>query len=161
MDDDELDLGEAAAFILGERPSLGEDDVWTILKELQDPPVRNADGMAVDLPWGSLLLIAAGQAAAREPLLALGSAVSRCIDEARPAGKRPARRAQPDPVGERGRDLLRRRIDRGGRHRLAASAPPWAGLVAEIIEERQLRRSHAGSRKGRGTTWLGRPLLAA
>lgn len=49
MHDDELDLGEAAAFILGERPSLTEDDVWTILKELQDPPVRNADGMAVDL----------------------------------------------------------------------------------------------------------------
>lgn len=49
MDDDELDLGEAAAFILGERPSLGEDTVWTVLNELQDPPVRNADGMAVDL----------------------------------------------------------------------------------------------------------------
>jgi hypothetical protein len=49
MDDDELDLGEAAAFILGERPSLAEGDVWTVLNELQDPPVRNADGMAVDL----------------------------------------------------------------------------------------------------------------
>ncbi len=47
--DDELDLGEAAAFILGERPGLHEDDVWTVLNELQDPPVRNADGMAVDL----------------------------------------------------------------------------------------------------------------
>lgn len=49
MDDDPLDLGEAAAFILGERPALGEDAVWTVLNELQDPPVRNADGMAVDL----------------------------------------------------------------------------------------------------------------
>ena len=49
MDDDPLDLGEAAAFILGERPSLSEDDVWTVLKELGDPPVRTADGMAVDL----------------------------------------------------------------------------------------------------------------
>ncbi len=49
MDDDALDLGEAAAFILGERPRLHEDDVWTVLKELGDPPVRNADGMAVDL----------------------------------------------------------------------------------------------------------------
>ncbi len=49
MDDDDLDLGEAAAFILGERPRLQEDDVWTVLKELGDPPVRNADGMAVDL----------------------------------------------------------------------------------------------------------------
>ncbi len=49
MDDDELDLGDAAAFILGERPSIGENAVWTVLNELQDPPVRNADGMAVDL----------------------------------------------------------------------------------------------------------------
>ncbi|MGA0068521.1 MAG: hypothetical protein ACO3PB_03545 [Miltoncostaeaceae bacterium] len=49
MDDDPLDLGEAAAFILGERPGLHEDDVWTVLNELQDPPVRSADGMAVDL----------------------------------------------------------------------------------------------------------------
>ncbi len=47
--DDELDLGDAAAFILGARPGLGEDDVWTVLKEIGDPPVRNADGMAVDL----------------------------------------------------------------------------------------------------------------
>ena len=46
MDDDPLDLGEAAAFILGERPALAEDTVWTVLNELQDPPVRNADGMA-------------------------------------------------------------------------------------------------------------------
>ncbi|MFM8828207.1 MAG: hypothetical protein ACKORG_08580 [Actinomycetota bacterium] len=49
MDDDPLDLAEAAAFILGERPGLQEDHVWTVLKELGDPPVRNADGMAVDL----------------------------------------------------------------------------------------------------------------
>ncbi|MBM3634712.1 MAG: hypothetical protein FJW99_05405 [Actinobacteria bacterium] len=49
MDDDPLDLAEAAAFIMGERPGLQEDDVWTVLKELGDPPVRNADGMAVDL----------------------------------------------------------------------------------------------------------------
>ena len=49
MDDDELDLGEAAAFILGARPALDEDDVWTVLKEIGDPPVRSADGMAVDL----------------------------------------------------------------------------------------------------------------
>jgi len=47
--DDELDLGDAAAFILGERPGLHEDAVWTVLNELQDPPVRNADSMAVDL----------------------------------------------------------------------------------------------------------------
>lgn len=49
MDDDRLDLGEAADFILGERPRLAEDHVWTVLKELGDPPVRTADGMAVDL----------------------------------------------------------------------------------------------------------------
>jgi hypothetical protein len=49
MDDDRLDMGEAADFILGERPRLSADHVWTVLKELGDPPVRNADGMAVDL----------------------------------------------------------------------------------------------------------------
>ncbi len=49
MSDDDLDLAEAAAFILGERPSLSEDDVWTVLNELGDPPVRTADDMAVDL----------------------------------------------------------------------------------------------------------------
>lgn len=47
--DDDLDLGEAADFILGERPGLREDDVWAVLDELGTPPVRNADGMAVDL----------------------------------------------------------------------------------------------------------------
>ena len=29
--------------------ALADDTVWTVLNELQDPPVRNADGMAVDL----------------------------------------------------------------------------------------------------------------
>ena len=31
---DELDLGEAADFILSERPGLSEDDVWAVLNEL-------------------------------------------------------------------------------------------------------------------------------
>lgn len=45
----EPDLGEAADFILAERPALADDDVWTVLNELGTPPARSADGMAVDL----------------------------------------------------------------------------------------------------------------
>ena len=37
---DELDLGEAADFILSERPELSEDDVWAVLNELGAPPAK-------------------------------------------------------------------------------------------------------------------------
>ncbi|MSO43781.1 MAG: hypothetical protein EXQ74_00480 [Thermoleophilia bacterium] len=47
--DDDLDLGDAAAFILGERPGLDEHTVWMVLNEIRNPPVRSADGMATDL----------------------------------------------------------------------------------------------------------------
>lgn len=46
---EEPDLGEAADYILGERPELGEDLVWAVLNELQDPPAKGADGLAVAL----------------------------------------------------------------------------------------------------------------
>ncbi len=46
---DELDLGEAADYILAERPSLAEDDVWAVLTELGDPPPRRTEDLAVDL----------------------------------------------------------------------------------------------------------------
>lgn len=47
--DEEPDLGEAADYILGEWPELGQDTVWAVLNELQNPPARKADGMAVTL----------------------------------------------------------------------------------------------------------------
>lgn len=46
---DDLDLGEAADYILGERPKLDEDDVWAVLNELGDPPAPGADALALDL----------------------------------------------------------------------------------------------------------------
>jgi hypothetical protein len=46
---DELDLGEAADFILSERPGLSEDDVWAVLNELGAPPARAQRRMALQL----------------------------------------------------------------------------------------------------------------
>ena len=49
MSDDDLDLGEAADYILSERPGLAEDDVWAVLNELGDPPAAGAEDLALDL----------------------------------------------------------------------------------------------------------------
>jgi len=47
--DDDLDLGDAAAFILGERPGLGEDRVWAVLNELGSPPPATSNDLALHL----------------------------------------------------------------------------------------------------------------
>jgi hypothetical protein len=47
--DDELDLGEAADYILSERPALQEDVVWAVLNELGAPPAPGAEGVALSL----------------------------------------------------------------------------------------------------------------
>ena len=46
---DELDLGEAADFILSERPELSEDDVWAVLNELGAPPAKEQRKLALQL----------------------------------------------------------------------------------------------------------------
>jgi hypothetical protein len=46
---DDLDLGEAADYILSERPGLGEDVVWAVLNELGSPPGRGQEGIALQL----------------------------------------------------------------------------------------------------------------
>jgi hypothetical protein len=46
---DELDLGEAADYILSERPALQEDVVWAVLNELGAPPAPGAEGVALSL----------------------------------------------------------------------------------------------------------------
>ena len=46
---DEPDLGEAVDYILAERPTLHEDDIWAVLVELQNPPAPGADALALDL----------------------------------------------------------------------------------------------------------------
>jgi len=46
---DELDWGEAADYILGQRPELEQEDVWAVLKELGDPPTRDQERLALDL----------------------------------------------------------------------------------------------------------------
>jgi hypothetical protein len=45
----DLDLGEAADYILSERPRLDEDVVWAVLNELGEPPAPGADDMALEL----------------------------------------------------------------------------------------------------------------
>ena len=45
----DLDLGEAADYILAERPRLGEDVVWAVLNELGEPPAEGADDLALEL----------------------------------------------------------------------------------------------------------------
>jgi hypothetical protein len=44
-----VDLGEAAEYILAERPGLAEDDVWAVLNELGDPPGPGSETLALDL----------------------------------------------------------------------------------------------------------------
>lgn len=46
---DELDLGEAADYILSERPELAEDDVWAVLNALGEPPARAQRKLALQL----------------------------------------------------------------------------------------------------------------
>jgi hypothetical protein len=43
------DLGEAADYILGERPQLSEEAVWAVLRELGAPPARDNEALALDL----------------------------------------------------------------------------------------------------------------
>lgn len=50
---DELDLGEAADYILSERPGLGEDVVWAVLNELGAPPAPGQDGIALQILAGA------------------------------------------------------------------------------------------------------------
>jgi hypothetical protein len=45
----DLDLGEAADYILAERPRLDEDDVWAVLRELGAPPAPGADRLALEV----------------------------------------------------------------------------------------------------------------
>jgi hypothetical protein len=49
MTDDDLDLGEAADYILSERPGLGEDAVWGVLTELGEPPAPGQEAIALQL----------------------------------------------------------------------------------------------------------------
>lgn len=46
---EELDLGEAADFILSERPELAEDDVWAVLNTLGGPPAKAQRKIALQL----------------------------------------------------------------------------------------------------------------
>lgn len=46
---DDLDLGEAADFILAERPGLAEDDVWAVLNVLGAPPAKAQRKLALQL----------------------------------------------------------------------------------------------------------------
>jgi hypothetical protein len=52
--DDDLDLAEAAAYILGERPELDEDQVWAVLNEFGDPPPASSDELALQLVRSAL-----------------------------------------------------------------------------------------------------------
>jgi hypothetical protein len=45
----EPDIGEAAGYILSERPDLEEDEVWAVLMTLGDPPSPETDELALVL----------------------------------------------------------------------------------------------------------------
>ena len=49
----ELDIGEAAAYISGERPGLDENHVWAVLNEIRRPPPAGSDGLAEQLISGT------------------------------------------------------------------------------------------------------------
>lgn len=47
--DDGPDIGEAADYILSERPKLDEDEVMAVLMTLGDPPLKGTDDLAITL----------------------------------------------------------------------------------------------------------------
>ena len=47
--DDGPDIGEAADYILSERPQLEEEEVWAVLMTLADPPHPGTDDVATSL----------------------------------------------------------------------------------------------------------------
>jgi hypothetical protein len=49
VSDDDLDLGDAADYILSERPRLREDTVWAVLTELGAPPAAGQEEIALEL----------------------------------------------------------------------------------------------------------------
>jgi hypothetical protein len=49
----DLDLGEAADYILSERPGLDEDHVWAVLNELGHPPAKDQETLALQLLAGA------------------------------------------------------------------------------------------------------------
>jgi hypothetical protein len=49
----DLDLGEAADYILSERPGLDEDHVWAVLNELGHPPAKGQEKLALQLIAGT------------------------------------------------------------------------------------------------------------
>jgi hypothetical protein len=53
VSDDELDLGEAADYILSERPRLAEEHVWAVLNELGAPPAPGSEALALQLLAGA------------------------------------------------------------------------------------------------------------
>jgi hypothetical protein len=53
MSDDDLDLGEAADYILSERPGMAEDAVWAVLTELGAPPLPGQEAIALRLLAGA------------------------------------------------------------------------------------------------------------
>lgn len=50
---EEPDLGEAADYILSERPELPEDVVWAVLNELGAPPAKAQRKIALQLLAGA------------------------------------------------------------------------------------------------------------
>ena len=48
MSGGDADLGEAVDFILAQRPDMAEDEVWSVLVELQAPP-PGGDELALEL----------------------------------------------------------------------------------------------------------------
>jgi hypothetical protein len=49
VSDDDLDLGDAADYILSQRPGLREDAVWGVLTELGDPPAPGQEAIALQV----------------------------------------------------------------------------------------------------------------
>lgn len=58
----DLDLGEAADYILSERPGLHEDTVWAVLNELGAPPAPGQDRLALQLLASARPDVTAGDA---------------------------------------------------------------------------------------------------
>lgn len=46
---EELDWGDAAEYIVGQRPTIDPEHVWAVIRELRDPPAKSQEDLARQL----------------------------------------------------------------------------------------------------------------
>ena len=94
---DDLDLGEAADFILGERPEMSEETVWAVLNELRDPPAKGQEKIALQRKIQAAVLSGTGWEGVPPEMRRQADEASERARRARAAAKPPAAPVETPP----------------------------------------------------------------